>query len=824
MPEPAVAFDVERLAGNAPACLRERAQWVCWTYVERDGKATKCPISPTRGGNASSTDPATWGTFDQAIAACQAAGLEGIGFVFSAGDPFAGVDLDNCIDPAAGEVKPWARAILDQLGSYAEISPSGGGVKAFIRALKPGPRCKTGYEDGAVEMYDRDRFFTVTGEPLAGSPPDVAERQAALDALYELVFGKLARAPLPVPPPSNNGQVRLDDDEILRLACASRKSGAKFATLWTGRWNDHFNSRSEADSSVVFTLAFYTKDAAQIDRIYRRSGLMREKWDEQHGQQTYGEMTIAKALETVTRQYKPRKRRKAANSAGGVAAGRPLSGEPAPGTIDPATGRLILSTERTLPTAEAYVRLFHQHPEGITLRHYASLLMAWQDGRYVEIEDDALRNRLLPWLHAAVRMSYDAQAEQWVAEDFPANPHTVKAALESIKAHTHLPATITSPSWLEGGPERPDPREVVPCRSALLHLPTMRAISPTPAYFSVNALDYDHDPDAPEPTQWQTFLSQLFEDDLQAWDLLQEWFGYCLTGDTSQHKMLLIVGPRRSGKGTIARVLARLVGASNVAGPTTSSLAGPFGLQPLIGKSLAIVSDARFSGKDVQTVIERLLCISGEDALTIDRKHLTSVTMKLPTRFVFLTNELPRLTDVSGALAGRFMMLRLTESFYGREDKTLTAKLLTELPGILNWAIEGWRQLRQRGHFVQPASVDDALRDMEDLSSPVGAFVRERCNVEPGLRVWIDDLYQAWKEWCEADGRISVTTKQTFGRALMATPPGAPPRAGAAPGGGAAGAPAGGGGGAALVERNPSGTRIDNIVWMFRQRLWRALS
>jgi putative DNA primase/helicase len=777
MSEPAVAFDVQRLTGCVPVCLRERAQWVCWMYVERDGKATKCPISPTKGGNASATDPATWGTFAQAIAACQAAGLEGVGFVFSADDSFAGVDLDQCIDPTTAQPKPWATAILEQLDSYSEISPSGTGVKIFVRASKPGPRCKSGYEDGAIEMYDRDRFFTVTGQSLHDPPKDVAGRQVAIDAIYAQVFGLPAKAPTPQPDPSNNGQLRLDDDEIFRLSCASRKSGAKFASLWARRWNDHFNSRSEADSSVVFTLAFYTKDAGQIDRIFRRSGLMRDKWDEQHGQQTYGEMTIAKALETVTRQYKPRKRRQGVKHSGGAAGGT-LSGEPPPGTIDPATGRLILSTERTLPTAEAYVRMFHRHPEAITLRHYAGILMAWQENRYVEIEDDAMRNRLLPWLHAAVRMTYDPKAEGWVAEDFPANPHTVKAALESIKAHTHLPATTASPSWLDGCTKRPDPREIVPCRSSLLHLPTMRAMTPTPAFFAVNALDYDHDPDASEPTQWQSFLGELFEDDLQSWDLLQEWFGYCLTGDTSQHKMLLIVGPRRSGKGTIARVLTRLVGASNVCGPTTSSLAGPFGLQPLIGKSLAIVSDARFSGKDVQTVIERLLCISGEDALTIDRKHMTSVTTKLPTRFVFLTNELPRLTDASGALSGRFMMLRLTESFYGREDKTLTAKLLTELPGILNWSIEGWRQLRERGHFVQPSSVEDALRDMEDLSSPVGAFVRDRCEVGSGLRVWIDDLYASWKEWCEADGRISVTTKQTFGRDLMAAVPGIASRQG----------------------------------------------
>ena len=448
------------------------------------------------------------------------------------------------------------------------------------------------------------------------------------------------------------------------------------------------------------------------------------------------------------------------------------------GQRDPGSGRLVLSPKRTLPTAEAFVRQFHWHPAGRTIHRYADALYVWRDNRYVALEDEAVRQRLQPWLHAAARYYYNRRTDSAQLGPFESNPGTVNSALASIHALVHLPVETPVPSWLDRDAGGPDPREILACRSALLHLPTLRALPPTPAYFSVNALDYDHDPQAPEPTCWLAFLGQLFEDDLQSWDLIQEWFGYCLTGDTSQHKMLLIVGPRRSGKGTIARVLARLVGASNVAGPTTSSLAGPFGLQPLIGKSLAIVSDARFSGKDVQTVIERLLCVSGEDALTIDRKHMTSVTMKLPTRFVFLTNELPRLTDASGALAGRFMMLRLTESFYGREDKALTAKLLIELPGILNWAIDGWRQLRERGHCLQPSSVEDALRDMEDLSSPVGAFVRERCDVGSGLRAWIDDLYQAWKEWCEADGRVSVTTKQTFGRDLMAAVPGVSRRCG----------------------------------------------
>lgn len=448
------------------------------------------------------------------------------------------------------------------------------------------------------------------------------------------------------------------------------------------------------------------------------------------------------------------------------------------GQRDPESGRLVLSPRRTLPTAEAYMHQFHAHPAGRTLHSHAGMLRVWRDNRYVPVEDESVRHVLQSWLHEAVRYHKNRRTGEFELLPFDANPTTVNSALESIRASAHLPADTPMPSWLAAQAGDLNPLDILPCQSSLLHLPTMGKLPPTPLFFTTSALDYDYDPHAPQPTQWLRFLGQLFGDDLQYWDLLQEWLGYALTPDTTQHKMLLIIGPRRSGKGTLARVLTRLVGASNVCGPTASSLAGPFGLQPLIGKTLAIVSDARFSGRDIQTVIERLLCISGEDAVTVDRKHMPSVTMKLPTRFVFLTNELPRLSDASGALAGRFMMIRLTESFYGREDNTLTNKLLSELPGILNWAVEGWRQLRERGHFIQPASVEDALRDMEDLSSPVGAFVRERCEIWPELRVRVDEIYQAWKQWCEADGRINVTTKQTFGRDLMAAAPGLTTRQG----------------------------------------------
>jgi putative DNA primase/helicase len=119
------------------------------------------------------------------------------------------------------------------------------------------------------------------------------------------------------------------------------------------------------------------------------------------------------------------------------------------------------------------------------------------------------------------------------------------------------------------------------------------------------------------------FLTELFGQDHQAITALQDWFGYMLSPDTSQHKIFFIVGPRRSGKGTIARVQTALVGRDSVANPTLASLQTNFGIAPLIGKPVAIITDARLGGRSDQAAItERLLSISGEDALTIDRKHI----------------------------------------------------------------------------------------------------------------------------------------------------------------------------------------------------------
>jgi putative DNA primase/helicase len=275
-------------------------------------------------------------------------------------------------------------------------------------------------------------------------------------------------------------------------------------------------------------------------------------------------------------------------------------------------------------------------------------------------------------------------------------------------------------------------------------------------------------PQAPEPERWHGFLDDLWNGDQDSKDTLQEILGYLLGGGTRQQQIFLLARPRRSGRGTIARVTTGLLGAHNVSGPTMSSLGTNFGLQDLIGKPLAIVGDARFPARsEDNTVVERLLSISGEDILTIDRKYKEPWTGRLPTRFLILTNELPKLADASNALSGRIVPLVFTLSFYGRENPELTEELLREAPGIFNWALRGLDRLNERGHFVVPPASQDAITQLEDLASPVGAFVRQCCVTGSNYQVDTDDLWKAWKDWCE-DQNVPEGTKSIFVRDLRA--------------------------------------------------------
>jgi putative DNA primase/helicase len=431
----------------------------------------------------------------------------------------------------------------------------------------------------------------------------------------------------------------------------------------------------------------------------------------------------------------------------------------------PAAAPAIVSPPtQPMRVARELVQARFQDSAGLVLRDWRGDFYRYDGTCWPELEGRLVRAETYTWLEKA---HYEKKEKDGTTTAVPWDPtrHKITDVIDALRAVVVLDGE--PPLWTDGA-IAPAAGAIVSMKNGLLHVPTRTLHPHTARFFTHHALPFDFDPRAPAPHQWLAFLAQLWPDDDSAIDALQEVFGYVLGGDTRQQKIILLVGPRRGGKGTIGRVLTGLFGAHNVAAPTMAGLATNFGLQPLIGRPLGLISDARLSGRaDSKVVVERLLSISGEDSLTIDRKYKDPWTGRLPTRFVILTNELPRLTDSSGALASRFIVFVLTKSFLGREDPGLTDRLLGEAPGIFNWALEGLDRLNARGFFEPPVSGREAVQQLEDLASPISAFVREYCTLGPDEHVEVDDLWSAWKEWCVTDNR-GPGIKAVFGRDLRA--------------------------------------------------------
>jgi AAA domain/NrS-1 polymerase HBD domain len=279
-------FNVAQVIANTPKELRETPQWIYWRGEERidqrpgEVKLTKPPIDPKTLVKADKTDPRIWGTFEDCCRGIDRA-LEGwkeedpdayrgggLGFVFTENDPYAGIDLDHCRNPETGDIEPWAKQIIAVLHSYTEISPSGTGVHIYVKGQLAG----TGQNKQPIELYDRKAYFTVTGDHLPETPTTIEDRQTVVEWLYDAM-------------------------PILAKLLADSGKREKVSRLFAGDISDYGHNDSSADMGLCSLAAHIGATAEQIDALMRLSGLMRPKWDEMHGVQTYGQMTIAKALE-----------------------------------------------------------------------------------------------------------------------------------------------------------------------------------------------------------------------------------------------------------------------------------------------------------------------------------------------------------------------------------------------------------------------------------------------------------------------------------------------------------------------------------------------
>jgi P4 family phage/plasmid primase-like protien len=436
--------------------------------------------------------------------------------------------------------------------------------------------------------------------------------------------------------------------------------------------------------------------------------------------------------------------------AAGIAAAETIEHEPAAegGAEAPSGDFVIVSAVDHMGRAGKFISLERGH-----LKHYRDDFYDHRDGRYVPLDDDAIKTHLYRFLDAALTRNKKGELVP-----FCPGIHSVSETMAATRAHTYVNSDRELPCWLDGR-SGPNPEDLICFPNGILDIRTGAFSPPDPMLFTTSAVGFEYDPAAPSPVKWINFLDQIYDGDDDQIGGLQEMFGYCISNDVSQEKAFGWIGPKRSGKDTKRRMLCTLLPANAVCGPTLGSLGTePFGMEPLLHKQLAIVGDMRLGKKtDKNLLAENLLKLTGRGLFTVGRKFKAPWHGMLPCKLLLISNVRLMIPDASGAVASRIITFTTQKSFYGKEDPQLFARdLRPEAPGVLLWALEGLRRMRERGRLHEPASSVEERDALERGGSPVMAFVKDCCSLENReAEIATDKLYGAYKDYAAANNLFS---------------------------------------------------------------------
>jgi len=704
---------------NIPLELRCVPRWVMWSFVEvgdaENKRWAKMPLQTT-GRYASSTNPDTWTDFLSVEQAYNTHKFDGIGFVFSGDDNLVGIDLDDVYDPTDGFINAAMQQLASRVEGYMEVSPSGTGVKIFTRSVPF--HAHTDHSIG-FEAYSKGRYFTVTGHTLGGDIPN--EAQDLTDIIPERTMRNTGDSFGDYTAPLEEWDLGRVESELL----------------------DKFEDYGY-DSWLRVGMVLHHQFHGDIEAC--------EAWDRWSSK---GEGYHANACENKWRTFK-----------GGGATLRSLiflvNNQARKEAL--ARGEIVLDSG-AMNHARTFLDNYYASEEGYRLVHYADDFFIYAGTHYEIIEEATIRSKVYAFLDKCKK-----SGKQGALVPFNPSPATVSGAIDAIKSIVHLAnhPNTKPPIWLEDyAATKPAASKLISLKNGIFHLEDSILLPHSLGFFTQNSLPFAYNPSAQSPT-WDTFLRSVWPDDQDSIDTLQEMFGYILSGDTRQQKFFNIIGPRRSGKGTINKVLVALLGQHNTVAPELGELCDTFGLQPWLGKLLASFTDARAPERNRSAVVSQLLRIVGGDTITVNRKNKESWNGYLPTRLVIYSNEVLQLTENSNALTGRMIVLKMTKSFFNKEDTDLAHKLEQELGGIFNWAMEGLkRRVTRGGHFVQPQTGKEYLDLMAELGNPMGTFTEDALEFDPLSYTRKEDVFACWKHWALKKS-MAPGTEQAFKRRFLA--------------------------------------------------------
>lgn len=767
--------------GQIPDALKELDQWVLWRWfwVEpkngHQGKWTKVPYQ-ANGDNADSTNPATWTTFAQAFAALRVGKFDGIGITCAGG--LAGVDLDNCLD-GQGQPSALASSTVARLNTYTERTPSGVGLRCLCWGSLPvGGRKNSKL---GVEMYDTGRFFTITGLHLEGTPATVEQRAGALAEIHAEFFpAREPRAAAPTPTPTT-----LDDDEL--IAHAERAAnGQKFTQLYRGNWQGAgYGSQSEADLALCGQLAFWTGgDTSRIDRIFRSSGLMRDKWNERHSGNgaSYGALTVARAIEgatdfyttprTTTNGHKP-------HDPGDVPPDQP----PPDDQVDELPKPQFAYTD--MGNGQ---RLAERHAD--KLRYVTAWGWTYYDGRKWAPDNTGAAMRLAKATTLSILEDADAylEMERRIADQIKQAGHAqndaaVKALLEKQKAvfdrktqiqkwamksqeQPRLKAMLSLAESEPGMVATPEQFDTDPllfnAANCTIDLRTGQARPHDPADMLTKCAGADYDPAAPCPT-WLSALRVWMANDDKMIAYLKRACGLTLTGLTWEQVLFFLYGNGKNGKTKFSEALFKTLGdyARKTHADTLLAKRNDGGISNDVAalKSARLVLAAELpEGRRLNEALVKDM--TGDDTMTARFLHKEFFDFRPQFKLWMYGNHKPEVRGTDEGIWRRFHMIPFTVQIPEEDrDVHLGDKLAAELAGILAWAVEGCMDWQRIG-LQPPAVVIDATKSYRAEQDELGGFIGECCIENSEAAVSVTELYQAYQTW---GGQMS---KRTLGRSL----------------------------------------------------------
>ena len=726
---------------NLPKELKENALFCLWKYEMRNGRKTKVPYQ-TNGKRADSSNKACFSDFDTVANLTQS--YDGIGMGMF--QPFVAVDIDHCVD--GGKLSDMATDIVETLNSYTEYSPSESGVRIVAKADTLSYDKVKYYINNqkiGLEVYVAgmtNKFVTLTGNTICEAP--IAERTNEIMAILD----KYMQKPVVALNPKKIVGSYLSDESIIEKSAKS-KQGEKFSALWNGEFE---TSHSEADQALCAVLAFWCGgDTEQMDRLFRKSKLYREKWE----RNDYREMTLQKALMQTKEFYKPVKSN--ANTDFNDELQRLIELNPADTTKYPWTdigaGKLF---------ADFYKAVLRYVPERRTWFDYQAGTWSADIGglkamrRCMELAN-LLHLYALEIKDEHQRKSYMDYSKRWQTHGYRVN------VLKDAQVHHPI-------SFLEFDT---DPY-IFNCSNGTLHLDTGKFTEHISSDLLTKKSSVAYEPSA-HSKRWNNFISEIMSNDQERALFLQKVFGYALSGDTHHECMSILYGATtRNGKGSLCESVLKVFGSYGCTSrpETIAQKNSTNSSQP--SEDVARLAGIRFvniaePGKSLVLNAALVKNMTGNDTINARFLHENSFDFAPQFKLYINTNYLPVVNDMTVFTSGRVIIIPFERHFdESEQDKGLKHEFMKPevQSAILNWLLVGYKQLQLHG-LKMPQSVINATDQYEHDSNKTLLFIEDCLEEGTDYEERTSEVYNRYKSWCIENGQYAESMKN-FKQSLSA--------------------------------------------------------